>query len=163
MEEEAAVNEKPKAWTKGDSSKIFKMNRVVSNDVRLNFTKIDSEVVEIPSHGVSREWDFTLIGYFTGRFPGLKAVHDLCKTWGFKYSLKSHDSGWLIFKLGSEKEMGDVLSGGSYSKWGRTLMLKKMPLGFRFDNFEISMIPVWIKLKFPPLCCWNNDALSLIC
>ncbi|KAL8463714.1 hypothetical protein ACS0TY_034385 [Phlomoides rotata] len=163
MEEETATNEKPKACSKGESSKNFRMNRGVTNDVHLKFTKIESEIIEIPSHAVSHEWDFTLIGYFTGQFPGLKAVHDLCKTWGVKYSLKSHDSGWLMFKLGSEKDMEDVLHGGPYSKWGRTLMLKKMPLGFRFDNFEKSVIPVWVKLKYLPICCWNNDALSLIC
>ncbi|KAL8492856.1 hypothetical protein ACS0TY_024160 [Phlomoides rotata] len=38
-----------------------------------------------------------------------------------------------------------------------------MPLGFRFNNFEISVMPVWIKLKFLPMCCWNTTTLSLIC
>ncbi|KAL8463850.1 hypothetical protein ACS0TY_033701 [Phlomoides rotata] len=41
--------------------------------------------------------------------------------------------------------------------------VEKMPLGFCFDNFEISPIHVWITLKFLPMCCWNNTALSHIC
>ncbi|KAL8463441.1 hypothetical protein ACS0TY_034189 [Phlomoides rotata] len=163
MEEEIVEKELPKAWSKGDSSKLFKANRAASTDVRLKFIEPVSNVVEILEYGVSHEWDFTLIGYFTGRFPGLKAVHDLCKTWNVKYSLKSHENGWLMFKLGSEEDVEGVLNGGPYSKWGHMLMLKKIPLGFRFDNFEISQIPVWITLKFLLMCCWNNTALSHIC
>ncbi|KAL8512636.1 hypothetical protein ACS0TY_018937 [Phlomoides rotata] len=160
---DVAPKEKPKAWTNGDTSKLFKKNRETSKDVRLKFTKIESDVVEIPSEGISHEWDFTLIGYFTGRFPGLKTVHGICKRWGVKYSLSNHDSGWLMFKLGCEEEMERVLNGGPYSVWGRTLMLKKMPLGFRFNDFEILVMPVWAKLNHLPMCCWNNVALSLIC
>ncbi|KAL8556555.1 hypothetical protein ACS0TY_004126 [Phlomoides rotata] len=163
IEVECSAKNKPKAWSKGESSKIFKSNRAPSIDVRLKFMKSDSDVVEIPSHGISRDWDSTLIRYFTGRFPGLKATHDLCKKWGVKYSLSNHDSGWLLFKLSSEVDVESVLNGGPYSIWGRTLMLKKMPFGFRFNNFEISVTPVWIKLKFLPMCCWNTTALSLIC
>ncbi|KAL8463848.1 hypothetical protein ACS0TY_033699 [Phlomoides rotata] len=125
MEEQIVDKELPKAWSKGDSSKLFKANRVASNDVRLKFIEPVSNVVEISEYGVSHEWDFTLIGYFTGRFLGLKAVHDLCKTWNVKYSLKSHESGWLMFKLRSEEDVEGVLNGGPYSKWGHMLMLKK--------------------------------------
>ncbi|KAL8483284.1 hypothetical protein ACS0TY_026101 [Phlomoides rotata] len=125
IEVECSAKNKPKAWSKGESSKIFKSNRAPSIDVRLKFMKSDSDVVEIPSHGISRAWDSTLIGYFTGRFPGLKATHDLCKKWGVKYSLSNHDSGWLLFKLSSEVDVESVLNGGPYSIWGHTLMLKK--------------------------------------
>ncbi|KAL8492108.1 hypothetical protein ACS0TY_023653 [Phlomoides rotata] len=162
MEEETSANIKSKAWSKGESSNFFKTNRASSIDVHLKFMKSDSDVVEIPAHGISRDWDSTLIGYFTGRFPGLKATHDLCKKWGVKYSLSNHDSGWLLFKLSSEVDAESVFNGGPYSMWGRTLMLKKMPLGFRFNNFEISVLPVWITLKFLSMCCWNTTALSLI-
>ncbi|KAL8492860.1 hypothetical protein ACS0TY_024164 [Phlomoides rotata] len=163
IEEEISAKNKPKTWSKGESSKFFKSNRAPSIDVRLKFMKYDSDVVEIPSHGISRYWDSTLIGYFTGRFPGLNATHDLCKKWGVKYSLSNHDNGWLLFKLSSGVDVESVLTGGPYSMWSRTLKLKKMPLGFRFNNFEISVMPVWIKLKFLPMCCWNTTALSLIC
>ncbi|KAL8520763.1 hypothetical protein ACS0TY_011350 [Phlomoides rotata] len=93
IEEEILAKKKPKAWSKGESSKNFKSNRAPSIDVRLKFMKSDSDVVKIPSHGISRDWDSTLIGYFTDRFPGIKATHDLCKKWGVKYSLSNHDSG----------------------------------------------------------------------
>lgn len=152
-----------KAWVRGDSEKLFKTNRQASKEVRLKYTPIYADIVEIPDHGISHEWDFTLIGYFTGRFPGIGAVHSICKSWGVKYTLKSHDSGWLLFKLMSEEDVATVLGGGPYSKWGRMLMLKRMPMGFHFDNFEISLIPVWIKLPHLPLCCWNSTAIGLIC
>ncbi|KAL8514770.1 hypothetical protein ACS0TY_013740 [Phlomoides rotata] len=116
-----------------DGKNLGLWRRAPSIDVRLKFMKSDLNVVEIPSHGISRDWDSTLIG------------------------------GWLLFKLSSEVDVESVLNGGLYSMWGRTLMLKKMPLGFRFNNFEISVMPVWIKLKFLPMCCWNNTTLSLIC
>lgn len=42
-------------------------------------------------------------------------------------------------------------------------MLKRMSRCFKFDSFEISLAPVWVKLPFLPLCLWTNTTLGLIC
>lgn len=99
----------PKGWSLEHSQKLIRGNRKPTSEVRLSFSKIDGDVVVIPETELDQGWDYTLIGYFTGRFfPGLGVVHSICKSWRVHYSLKSHDSGWLLFKLHQNRQNVDV-------------------------------------------------------
>lgn len=66
----------PSAWNFEVTQKLIRGNRKPTKEVRLSFIKNDNDVVIMPENEIDHDWDFTLIGYFTGR-----------------YTLKSHDSG----------------------------------------------------------------------
>ncbi|KAL0399881.1 UNVERIFIED_CONTAM: hypothetical protein Sradi_2331400 [Sesamum radiatum] len=101
-----------------------------------------------------------LVGYIAGKFPGLKAIGALSKTWGATF--QQHASGWLVFKFATEEDMQRVVAGGPYFIFGRPLMLKTMPACFGFQEDDISLTPVWATLPSLPLECWNPNALSKI-
>lgn len=75
-----------KGWNFEASQKLIRNNRKPTKKVPLSFVKTNGDIVEVPESGLDSDWDFTLIGYFTGHFPGLG-------TWNVRYSLKNHDSG----------------------------------------------------------------------
>ncbi|CAH9083390.1 unnamed protein product [Cuscuta europaea] len=69
-----------RAW-----SSLFKDNRDTSNGLKLRYippkgTSLDFTDRVLPSMVDMR--GFCLVGFFTGKFPGLKAVYDLKNTWG---------------------------------------------------------------------------------
>jgi len=96
------------------------------------------------------------------RFPGKKALLDCCQKWGVKFSYLAHESGWLVFKFESEDDLNQVFSAGPYFIFQRPLLLKVMPAFFDFGNEELNKIPVWVKLRNPPLELWNPQALGKI-
>ena len=73
-----------------------------------------------------------------------------------------HRTGWIVFKFYSEEDRLEVLNGGPYFAYGRSLLLKIMPRYFRFGGEDIATVPVWIQLPDLPLDCWNERALSKI-
>jgi len=73
-----------------------------------------------------------------------------------------HDSGWLIFAISSETDTIDVLGGGSYSLFGRPLILKLMPDFFDFQSTKMTIMPTWVRFPNLPLRCWTPICLSKI-
>ncbi|CAH9081594.1 unnamed protein product [Cuscuta europaea] len=75
---DAVVIQKP--W-----SSLFKDNRNPSNGLKLRYippkgTSLDFTDRILPT--MVDMWGFCLVGFFTGKFPGLKAIYDLKNTWG---------------------------------------------------------------------------------
>ncbi|CAH9070501.1 unnamed protein product [Cuscuta europaea] len=66
-------------------SSLFKDNRDPSNGLKLRYippkgTSLDFTDRVLPS--MVDMWEFCLVGFLTGKFPSLKAVHNLKNTWG---------------------------------------------------------------------------------
>lgn len=108
------------------------------------------------------KWGHCLIGYIAGRFPGHKAILDMCKAWGVKFSYHTHASGWLVFKFDHEESMDKVLAEGPYFVFQRPLLLKPMPNCFNFGKEEFNKVPVWVQVWGLPLNYWHPQALGRI-
>ncbi|CAH9077945.1 unnamed protein product [Cuscuta europaea] len=107
-------------------------------------------------------WGYCLVGCFTGRFPGLKAIYGLVKRWGVHCTMKSHDKGWVIFKFQNEQDRTKVFTEGPYNLYGRLLILKMLSDDFTFDDEPFLKVPIWVKFPNLPLNLWNEEAMSKI-
>lgn len=111
---------------------------------------------------IKAKWGHCLIGYIAGRFPGHKAILDMCKSWGVKFTYHTHASGWLVFKFEHEECMDKVLAEGPYFVFQRPLLLKPMPECFNFGREEFNKVPVWVQVWGLPLNYWHPQALGRI-
>ncbi|CAH9135335.1 unnamed protein product [Cuscuta epithymum] len=144
-------------------STLFKDNRAPSHGIKLKFVppkgnSLDFSDRVMPS--MVEMWGYCLVGCFTGRFPGLKAIHELKFKWGVKCQIKSHDKGWVIFKFQTDEDRMKVLNEGPYTIFGKLLMLKVLSDDFTFDDEEFLKVPIWVKFPQLPMKLWNKDAMS---
>ncbi|CAH9080411.1 unnamed protein product [Cuscuta europaea] len=103
---------------------------------------------------------YCLVGFFTGRFPGLKATYSLTKKWGVHCEVKPHDKGWVVFKFKSEADRTKVMIEGPYILYGKLLVLKVLSDDFSFEDDEFLKVPIWIKFPKLPVRLWNEDTIS---
>ncbi|KAL8129000.1 hypothetical protein V2J09_018155 [Rumex salicifolius] len=96
------VSEDPKGPKETQSKQwvnIFKENhRGYLHGSRLKYIEINDDFVHVlDSHilPIKEAWGHVLIGYFAGKFPGKKALMDLCSSWKVKFKYIPHSSGWL--------------------------------------------------------------------
>ncbi|KAL2540095.1 Uncharacterized protein Adt_01073 [Abeliophyllum distichum] len=151
--------------TKAPWVSLFKDNRRPDESLTLQvFDKVPGRVdLEVnDADDLEMIWGYSLIGYFAGRFPGKKALLNLCGSWNVDYEYYTHSSGWLVFKFLDNASREKVLKGGPYFVFGRPLLLKIMPEYFQFDDDEISLMPVWVVLPELPLAFWNPKALGKV-
>ncbi|KAL2460932.1 DUF4283 domain-containing protein [Abeliophyllum distichum] len=144
---------------------LFKDNRKPKESLALRVYENLPDRVELDlddEDDLELTWGHCLIGYFAGRFPGKKALLNLCSSWDVEYEYHTHESGWLVFKFHDEASRDKVLKGGPYFVFGRPLLLKVMPKYFRFNDKEISLMPVWVVLPKLPLTYWNPKVLGKI-
>ena len=108
-------------------------------------------------------WQFCLIGYVAGKFPGFSSLLKfITNSWKHKANFTMHDSGWLIFAFSSELEMLDILGGGPYFVFGRPFILKVMPEFFDFTAIDMMHMPIWVRFPNLPLKCWSSICLFKI-
>ncbi|VFQ99207.1 unnamed protein product [Cuscuta campestris] len=123
------------------------------------------DVVRIPAEGVSNleeEWGFCLVGCFTGRFPGIKAIEGLISSWHLECKLYPHEKGWVIFQFLSDEDRRKVLHNGPYVLYGKTLLLRILPEGFRFDFDAFMTVDMWVKYVDVPLQLRNPVAFECL-
>ncbi|VFQ93060.1 unnamed protein product [Cuscuta campestris] len=139
-------------------------NRDPSEGFHLKKVEV-GDVVRIPAEGVSNleeEWGFCLVGCFTGRFPGIKAIEGLISSWHLECKLHPHEKGWVIFQFLSDEDRRKVLHNGPYVLYGKTLLLRILPEGFRFDFDAFMTVDVWVKYVDVPLQLWNPVAFECL-
>ncbi|KAL2517225.1 Uncharacterized protein Adt_13472 [Abeliophyllum distichum] len=151
--------------TKAPWVNLFKDNRKPNESLALHVydnlpDRVDLD--EDDADDLELTWCYCLIGYFAGRFPRKKALLNLCSSWNVEYEYFTHSSGWLVFKFHDETFREKVLKGGPYFVFGRPLLLKNLPEYFRFNDEEISIMPVWFMLTELPLNFWNPKGLGKI-
>ncbi|VFQ96176.1 unnamed protein product [Cuscuta campestris] len=137
------------ATSKGHESKTNSPLRTSSStsanrdpDEGIPLKKVEvGEKVTIPEEGypsLEEDWGYCLVGCFTGRFPGIKAIEDLISLWGVQCKLLPHARGWVLFQFPSDEDRRIVLQNGPYTLFGKTLLLRIPPEDFRF-NFDAFM------------------------
>ncbi|CAH9126688.1 unnamed protein product [Cuscuta epithymum] len=151
------------AENKAPWSNLFKDNRDPAHGIKLRYVPPKGETLDfgdrvLPS--MVDMWGYCLVGHFTGKFPGLKAVHDLKATWGVRCLVRSHNKGWVIFKFGNEEDRLKVLHDGPYNVFGKLLMLKVLSEDFSFEDEEFLKVPIWVKFPKLPMKLWNDEAMS---
>ncbi|CAH9129701.1 unnamed protein product [Cuscuta epithymum] len=131
--------------------------------MKLDYIPPKGEVVDFSNRKLPtlmEIWGPCLVGCFTGRFPGMKAVHALINKWGVRCKAKSHDRGWVIFHFQSEDDRTKVISEGPYSSYGKALFLKMLSEDFEFDGEEFLKVPTWIKFPGLSVTLWNKPEIS---
>ncbi|CAH9135339.1 unnamed protein product [Cuscuta epithymum] len=144
-------------------SSLFKDNRDPSNGLKLRYiqpkgTSLDFTDRDLPS--MVDMWGFCLVGFFSGKFPGLKVIYDLKNTWGVSCIVNTHSKGWIIFKFQNDEDRSKVLNGGPYTIFGIQLMLKALSEDFSFDDEEFLKVPIWVKFPNLHMKLWNEEAMS---
>ena len=143
---------------------LFADNRKPANGLKLQQVELDEGPIKLDEGDVSEtEWNYCLVGYFGGKFPGKNALQQLVTSWKDKVSTHFHSSGWIIFEFDSLDARDRTLQEGPYMVFGRPLLLKILPDYFTFNYEELSCFPIWVQLRNLPLKFWNSNALSKIC
>ncbi|KAJ8749677.1 hypothetical protein K2173_010097 [Erythroxylum novogranatense] len=160
----AAGSVKGDAPDKPSFASLFWNNRDLTQGFRLEHIPADKEVTILAEDRLEleKEWGYCLVGVFTGRFPGMKAVEGLLSQWGVACKLIPREGGWLVFRFESDQARTSVLAGGPYVLYGKTLMLKTLAPGFSFNFKDFMAMPLWIKLPNVPLDLWTDKGLSKI-
>ncbi|CAH9082606.1 unnamed protein product [Cuscuta europaea] len=146
-------------------SELFRDNRAPSKGIKLEYLPSNDDVVDLSNcvlPSMVSLWGYCLVGCFTGRFSGLKAIYELMNKWGVHCTLKSHNKGWVIFKFKNEQDRTKVFTEGPYNIIGRLLFLKMLSEDFTFDDEAFLKVPIWVKFPNLPLNLWNEEAMSLI-
>ncbi|KAL0444331.1 UNVERIFIED_CONTAM: hypothetical protein Slati_2155800 [Sesamum latifolium] len=133
---------------------LFSTNRKFMDEKKLTKVVVSDATLMLDANGlidVRTKLGHCLVGYIAGKFPGLKAIGALSKSWGATF--QQHASGSLVFKFATEEDMQRIMAGGSYFIFGRPLMLKIMSACFGFQEDDISLTPVWVTLLSLPLEC----------
>ncbi|CAH9139079.1 unnamed protein product [Cuscuta epithymum] len=142
---------------------LFKDNRAPTHGIKLRFIEPKGSVLDFTNKVMPtmvEMWGHCLVGCFTGRFPGLKAVYELKEKWGVRCLVRPHDKGWIIFKFQNDADRMKVLNEGPYTIFGKLLMLKVLSEEFSFDDEEFLKVPIWVKLPNLPMQLWNEEAMS---
>ncbi|KAK4432682.1 hypothetical protein Salat_1030400 [Sesamum alatum] len=129
--------------SKTSFARLFSSNRKLSFENKLTKFVVEEGPLTLQSIDlvdVRAKLGHCLVGYITGKFPGLKAIRTLAQSWGA--SFHQHDSGWLIFRFVRDEDRQRILAGGPYSVYGQPLILKNMPDCFKFKDDDISVTPV---------------------
>ena len=143
---------------------LFKGNRFVENGISVpSFEEDEWELEQDDMVDMKDAWGICLIGYVLGRFPGLKAIDEVRKSWNTKHKFFVHESGWMVFTFEKEEDRDGVLMQGPYETFGVPWLLKVMPNYFNFGEDCFTRIPTWVKLPSLPLECWSAKALGKIC
>ncbi|CAH9081458.1 unnamed protein product [Cuscuta europaea] len=151
-------NPETKPW-----NSLFKDNRAPSEGLKLRYIPPTSDILDFSDRVLPSMVDifgYCLVGFFTGRFPGLKATYSLTKKWGVHCEVKPHDKGWVVFKFKSEADRTKVMIEGPYILYGKLLVLKVLSDDFSFEDDEFLKVPIWIKFPKLPVRLWNEDTIS---
>jgi len=157
VEEKGVGSEKMAPWVN-----LFKDNRNLGTGIKLHEVVVDGDLVQLDEEDIDEVVGICLVGLFTGKFPGVRAVQSLQGKWKVECKHWIHRSGWILFEFQSEEDRLKVLNGGPYFAYGSNLMLKILPPCFRFGSEEMTTVPTWIQLPDLPFDCWTERALSKI-
>ncbi|VFQ98949.1 unnamed protein product [Cuscuta campestris] len=144
---------------------LFKGNRDPDQGMILKHYEVGEGVLYIPDEiikPVEDIWGFCLVGCFTGRFPGLKAVDAIVKSWGVPCRIISHCKGWVVLKFENDRDRYEVLGMKTSKAYGKEFRLKVPSHGFMFDFAEFTTLPVWIQLHNVPMQMWSEEGIGML-
>ncbi|CAH9134929.1 unnamed protein product [Cuscuta epithymum] len=144
---------------------LFKDNRAPSKGMKLRYIPTEGDFVDMSIEepiNMVEVWGFCLVGFFTGRFPGIKSVYKLMDGWDVRCKLLQHSRGWFVFQFKTDEDRTRVLLDGPYDVAGRMLMLKELSEGFSFEDEEFLKVPLWVKFPRYPMECWNEEKINIV-
>ncbi|VFQ84375.1 unnamed protein product [Cuscuta campestris] len=144
---------------------LFKGNRDPDQGMILKQYDVGEGVLHIPDSvikPVEELWGFCLVGCFTGRFPGLKAVDAIVKSWNVPCRIIPHCKGWVILKFENDADRLDILGRERDKAYGKEFRLKIPSHGFMFDFAEFTTLPVWVQLHNVPLQLWSEEEIGML-
>ncbi|VFQ88796.1 unnamed protein product [Cuscuta campestris] len=144
---------------------LFKGNRDPDQGMTLKHYDFGEGVLHIPDSvikPVEELWGFCLVGCFTGRFPGLKAVDAIVKSWNVPCKINPHCKGWVILEFETDSDRMAVLGRERDKAYGKEFRLKIPSHGFMFDFAEFTTLPVWVQLHNVPLQLWSEEAIGML-
>ncbi|VFQ95756.1 unnamed protein product [Cuscuta campestris] len=144
---------------------LFKGNRDTDQGMILKQYDVGEGVLHIPDSiikPVEELWGFCLVGCFTGRFPGLKAVDAIVKRWNVPCRIIPHCKGWVILKFENDSDRLDVLGRERDKAYGKEFRLKIPSHGFMFDFAEFTTLSVWVQLHNVPLQLWSEEGIGML-
>ncbi|VFQ77255.1 unnamed protein product [Cuscuta campestris] len=161
---DSAINEK--GPPKSTFAQLFEGNKVPANGMKLKYYDVgDGDVLDIPDEiikPVEDIWGFCLVGCFTGRFPGLKAVDSVVKQWGVACKIIPHCKGWVVLRFEDEAARQQVLAADRAVVFGKEFRLKIPGHCFMFDFSEFTTMPTWIKLPNLPMQLWSDERIGYV-
>ncbi|VFQ98411.1 unnamed protein product, partial [Cuscuta campestris] len=155
----------PHAEDVPDTGDLFKGNRDPDQGMILKQYDVGEGVLHIPDSiikPVEELRGFCLVGCFTGRFPGLKAVDAIVKSWNVSCRIIPHCKGWVILKFENDIDRMDVVGRERDKAYGKELRLKIPSHGFMFDFAEFTTLPVWVQLHNVPLQLWSEEGIGML-
>jgi hypothetical protein len=109
----------------------------------------------------------SLIGKFTGLWPSPKAMA-LWLEQNWKKTIKGQLSttfcgkGFYVFLFENKADRDLIFRNGLYFMGTRGMYLNKWTPDFSPENDIPSVVPVWVRLPFLPLHCWNDETIKNI-
>ncbi|VFQ82141.1 unnamed protein product [Cuscuta campestris] len=144
---------------------FFKKNRSANKGMKLYKIENDSDEVFIPEEDtltIQDIWGPCLVGCFTGRFPGLKAIQEMVDEWGVPCQFLPHHKGWIVFKLTTFEDKDSILVKEHKEINSKKLLLSIPQEDFMWNAKSFSTMPVWVKLLDVPMKYWAPRSLSHI-
>ncbi|CAH9084955.1 unnamed protein product [Cuscuta europaea] len=159
-DQEEEKGEGGKQW-----SSLFHNNRAPSSGLKLEYfpptgEKLDFSHLKVPT--LIEVWGYCLVGHFSGRFPGLKAIYAMTKAWEVEVQVKTHGKGWVIFKFLCEGDRTKVLTEGPYILYGKTMFLKELSEDFSTNSDEFLKVPTWVKFPRLSMRLWQANEIGRI-
>ncbi|XP_020704486.1 uncharacterized protein LOC110115564 [Dendrobium catenatum] len=126
----------------------------VRNDTKENFT----EAWKKPQHiKISFSRDLTEMSD-DGIVVMLNAEKEVLNTQVLRHSLVIK----ILCSFKSAKAMDEVLNGGPWYVGGHIIGMDKWPPLFNPNSFKGITAPVWIRLAYLPLYCWDEENIAII-
>ncbi|CAH9084084.1 unnamed protein product [Cuscuta europaea] len=124
-------------------SNLFKDNRNPAHGIKLRYIPPKGNELDFSDNVLPYMvdmWGHCLVGCFTDRFPGLKAIHELRSKWNVNCLIRTHDKVWVTFKFQNELDRTKVLNEGPYTVFGKQLILKVLSDDFSFEDEEFLKV-----------------------
>ncbi|VFQ91265.1 unnamed protein product [Cuscuta campestris] len=144
---------------------LFKGNRDPDQGMVLKHYDVGEGVLHIPDSvikPIEELWGFCLVGCFTGRFPGLKAVDAIVKSWNVPCRIIPHCKGWVILEFETDSDRMEILGRQRDKAYGKEFRLKIPSHGFLFDFAEFTTLPVWVQLHNVPMQLWSEEGIGML-
>nr|GME15749.1 DUF4283 domain-containing protein [Ipomoea batatas] len=134
-----------------------------NDDCKLEFVVSDEEIFQLGLDEVlEEEKSFCLMGRFAGRFPGMRHVIQMVRSWKMECTAEYESNEHVRFRFKREEDRQTIYEGGPFHLFGKRLFLENMKEDYVLGAKAFCCLPVWVRLPMLPTKCWNQKALSRI-
>nr|GMD21010.1 DUF4283 domain-containing protein [Ipomoea batatas] len=144
-------------------STVISKSDLEDDDCKLEFVESDDDIFQLDVDEVlEEEKSFCLMGRFAGRFPGMRHVIQMVRSWMVDCRAEYETNEHVRFRFKNEEDRQTIFEGGPFHLFGKRLFLEKMKEDYVLGAKAFCCLPVWVRLPMLPTKCWNQKALSRI-